>query len=267
MSHQIFISYASEDQDRIQPLEKALESKGWYVWWDRKIPIGKQFDEVIEEAIDATKCVIVVWTKSSVKSKWVRTEAGEGERRGILIPIQLDDVKIPLAFRRIETAQLINWDGVSEHPELEILFEAIARFVGHIPEAKPEKPVSKKTEDRKLNIEKTTGYVRASTEMEVLFNEQISSIYYHDKKSESSQKNLMITSQGISFPAYSDPKMIVGGYLFKQGTLVVPKNEVKSVKWRRTSPSSMIYINTIDGKRFGFYGITFLQNKRMVALH
>ena len=83
MSHQIFISYASEDQERIQPLVKALENKGWSVWWDRKIPLGKTFDEVIEEALDASNCVIVVWTKSSVRSKWVRTEAGEGEQRGI----------------------------------------------------------------------------------------------------------------------------------------------------------------------------------------
>lgn len=122
----IFISYASTDRERIIPIVQILERSGWSVWWDRKIPIGRTFDEVIEEAIDAAKCVIVVWTHSSVTSKWVRTEAGEGERRGILIPILLDDTSIPLAFRRIETAQLFDWDGVSlDHPEIGILMEAV----------------------------------------------------------------------------------------------------------------------------------------------
>jgi hypothetical protein len=31
----IFISYASEDKGRAQTLARALERKGWSVWWDR----------------------------------------------------------------------------------------------------------------------------------------------------------------------------------------------------------------------------------------
>ena len=95
----IFVSYASEDRERIQPIIKVLEKNGWSVWWDRKIPIGRTFDDVIEEAIDDAKCIVVIWTKTSVKSKWVRTEASEGDRLGILIPIQIDDIKIPLNYR------------------------------------------------------------------------------------------------------------------------------------------------------------------------
>ena len=49
----IFISYASEDRDRVQSLARALKRKGWSVWWDRRIPIGRSFDEVIQEALDA----------------------------------------------------------------------------------------------------------------------------------------------------------------------------------------------------------------------
>jgi len=56
----IFISYSSQDRGRIQPIVQALESKGWSVWWDREIPIGRTFDEVIEEAIDEAKCMVVI---------------------------------------------------------------------------------------------------------------------------------------------------------------------------------------------------------------
>ena len=43
----IFISYASEDRERIQPLVRALEQAGWSVFWDRTIPAGKTWREVI----------------------------------------------------------------------------------------------------------------------------------------------------------------------------------------------------------------------------
>ena len=91
----IFISYANEDRDRVKPFAKALEEQGWSVWWDRKIPPGKTFSQVIEEAINAAKCVIVLWSKKSVKSDWVQNEAAEGAERKILVPALIDDVQIP----------------------------------------------------------------------------------------------------------------------------------------------------------------------------
>jgi hypothetical protein len=32
------------------------------VWWDRTILPGRTFDQVIEEALAATRCMIVVWS-------------------------------------------------------------------------------------------------------------------------------------------------------------------------------------------------------------
>lgn len=66
----IFISYASEDRQRVQSLAHALEKQGWSVWWDRRIRTGGAFDEVIQKALGAAKSVVVVWTESSIKSTW-----------------------------------------------------------------------------------------------------------------------------------------------------------------------------------------------------
>jgi hypothetical protein len=128
----IFISYSSEDKTRVKAIAEALEHKGWTVWWDRQIPVGQRFDTVIEQELNKARCVIVIWTQRSVNSEWVKNEASEAAQRNILAPVLLENVKIPLAFRRIEAAQLTNWKGETDHPELEILFSAVTAIInGH----------------------------------------------------------------------------------------------------------------------------------------
>jgi len=108
---EVFVSYATVDKDRVRPLVKVLVDQGWSVWWDPTIPPGQMFDEVIEKALESARCVVVIWSKESVNSRWVKTEAHEGLLKGILVPVLFDDVRIPLEFRRIQAAQLSNWAG------------------------------------------------------------------------------------------------------------------------------------------------------------
>ncbi len=122
----IFISYSSEDKSQVKQIAYLLEQRGFTVWWDRDIPFGQHFDSVIEKELNNAKCVLVIWTERSIASEWVKNEASEAARQGRLLPIQLQKIKLPLAFRRIETAQLIGWQGEPDHPELEILLKTIA---------------------------------------------------------------------------------------------------------------------------------------------
>jgi TIR domain-containing protein len=41
----IFISYASEDRERAGQLAQAFGAMGWSVWWDRRIIVGKAYDQ------------------------------------------------------------------------------------------------------------------------------------------------------------------------------------------------------------------------------
>lgn len=126
MNH-IFVSYKSEEQARVQPIIRLLEDQGWTVWWDRQIPPGRTWPEVIEEAMEAAGCVVVVWSTLSVKSRWVRIEANEAMRRGLLVPVLLDDVLPPFEFRLTEAAKLVGWEGNQENPEVALLLEAVRR--------------------------------------------------------------------------------------------------------------------------------------------
>jgi len=129
----IFISYASEDRSRVEPLAKALEDQGWPVFWDRAIPGGETWDEVIEKELDAAKCVVVVWSKISIKSRWVRAEAEEGLHRNILVPVSIEDVKIPLLFRPIQSVHLIKWQQDSNHPQFKKLISDLRPILGPSP--------------------------------------------------------------------------------------------------------------------------------------
>ncbi len=139
--HDIFISYASADRPRVKPLVDALmQQKGWSVWWDRTIRAGRTFDRVIEAALNDAGCVIVLWSQTSVESDWVRTEAEEAKRRGLLVPALLDDVEIPLAFRRIQAANLVGWSGTlpsAQFDELALaVTEVLSSSASQAPDAK-----------------------------------------------------------------------------------------------------------------------------------
>lgn len=122
----IFISYARADKDKAELLANAFSRQGWSVWWDREIPPGQSFDETIESALNAARCVVVLWSKHSVSSRWVKTEAAEGAERGTLVPAMIDDAPIPLEFKRIEAADLSEWQGELSHREFEQLLKSVA---------------------------------------------------------------------------------------------------------------------------------------------
>ena len=126
----LFISYARQDRDRVRRLANALSAHGWSVWWDREIQAGRAFDEVIAEALGEARGVIVVWSHDAVTSNWVREEAEEGRRRGILIPLLIDMVRPPLGFGRIQAADLEGWDGDATDDRFVRVIADIARVVG-----------------------------------------------------------------------------------------------------------------------------------------
>ena len=64
MNH-VVMSYASTDRERAGALAHLLEARGFTVWWDRVIPPGRAYDDVIEEALVSAACVAVSWSHAS----------------------------------------------------------------------------------------------------------------------------------------------------------------------------------------------------------
>jgi len=121
----VFISYASEDRNRVRPLAEALQARGFNVWWDRSLAAGQDYTAIIERELKSAKAVIVVWTQSSANSTFVRDEAGRARDEGRLIPVLLDRVNIPLGFGAFQAEDFTRWNGGANAPQMQILEEAL----------------------------------------------------------------------------------------------------------------------------------------------
>ena len=107
----IFISYARGDRERIAALSAALEQFGWSVWWDRHIDGGSAFAQAIEAELQASRAVVVAWSKAALQSDWVKDEAAAARDQGKLVPVTLDGSVPPLGFRQYHVIDLSGWDG------------------------------------------------------------------------------------------------------------------------------------------------------------
>ncbi|GAC1451948.1 MAG: adenylate/guanylate cyclase domain-containing protein [Steroidobacteraceae bacterium] len=105
----VFVSYSRSDKARVAPLVAAIQAKGWSVWWDPAIDAGQQFDDQIDAELQAASAVLVVWTPTSVASRWVRGEARDAAERGILVPARFEDARLPIDVRAIQTTDLDKW--------------------------------------------------------------------------------------------------------------------------------------------------------------
>ncbi len=138
----IFISYKREDIALARSLAGVLSQSGYTVWWDHDIPAGKDYDQVIEEALGSARCVIVFWSAASINSRNVKDEANEGLKRNVLIPVLIGTVTQPLGFRMIQALQWANGNSI-EQSEMDELLMQVKNMIGSPIQSKPIRPVTK----------------------------------------------------------------------------------------------------------------------------
>lgn len=121
----VFLSYDRDDAEAAKYIAGALEKAGHRVWWDRWIRGGSEFSEEIERALDDADSVVVLWSRQSVKSPWVRDEAAAGRDKGCLVPAIIEPVQPPLGFRQYQCVDLTGRLHGASHDGLAALAEAI----------------------------------------------------------------------------------------------------------------------------------------------
>jgi TolB-like protein/tetratricopeptide (TPR) repeat protein len=125
---EIFLSYSREDRKTALRYAEALRKEGFDVWWDQTLNAGEAYDEVTEKALEDARAVVVLWSKSSVASRWVRAEATTADRRGTLVPVMVEDCKRPIMFELRQSAELADWKGDTKDPRWRTLADGLRRL-------------------------------------------------------------------------------------------------------------------------------------------
>jgi tetratricopeptide (TPR) repeat protein len=132
----LFLSYSRKDSAKARRLAEWLEREGHDVWRDDDdIGGGTSFSAEIEKALKDCGAVLVLWSKDSVQSAWVRDEAGVGRDAGKLIPLTLDGIEPPLGFRQFQAIDLSKWRGHGLPTGAERIRSAIERVTAASPRA------------------------------------------------------------------------------------------------------------------------------------
>jgi TolB-like protein len=125
----IFLSYTREDAGTAQRFAEAFEAQGFSVWWDATLRSGEAYDQVTEEALRTAKAVVVLWSKKSVGSRWVRAEATLADRNRTLVPATIEPCERPIMFELTQTADLSRWTGGDSDPAWRAFVGDVRRFI------------------------------------------------------------------------------------------------------------------------------------------
>lgn len=126
----IFLSYSRQDKPLVAPIVAALEAKGWDVWWDMALVPGEEFDNVTASMLERARAVVVVWTPTSVASRWVRGEARVGADRNVLVPVRFEAAQLPIDLRAIQTTDFDDWSGDPQSGQFQTLHQSLMALLG-----------------------------------------------------------------------------------------------------------------------------------------
>ena len=150
----IFLSYSRADRPLAQVVAEALEAEGFTVWWDKILRAGQTYDEVTETMLRESSVVVVLWSHTSVKSKWVRAEATLGQRNAVVVPAMIEDAERPIMFELTQSANLVGWEGDRSDPNWQGLVADIKRVLDPADAVAPPPP-SDATPQADATIENT----------------------------------------------------------------------------------------------------------------
>jgi hypothetical protein len=127
----VFISYSHADKEKIDLIAGHLLRKRASVWIDRwELKAGDSIINRVQEAVEGSSALLVMLSKASVESEWCKKELTAGlfreldEKRVVVIPVLLEDCKIPLFLKDKKYADFrTNFDsGMYD------LLEGVAQF-------------------------------------------------------------------------------------------------------------------------------------------
>ena len=129
----IFISYKSERRPAAWHLANFFELYGFTAWYDYGLVPGEDFENHIQDELNLANVCIVLWCDLSISSKWVATEVDSAFKRSILVPCKIQECEIPSPYDRLDTIDLLSWNGSPRIHSLDRLLLEVSRRIGRPP--------------------------------------------------------------------------------------------------------------------------------------
>lgn len=119
MKRKTFISHSSTDKDLVIKIADKLKQENvWFDMWD--MDVGDVLSDKIEAGIDEAKNFLIILSKNSIESPWVKYELNmalikylENEDYRLIIA-RIDDVEVPLRLKPFLRADYSNCDNIVE---------------------------------------------------------------------------------------------------------------------------------------------------------
>lgn len=129
-THDVFLSFASEDIEVVGPLSQSILDAGLSCFWDRDLKGGALWRSEISSNLRQSAVVVVVWSRYSVDSTFVVEEAQHGLSQSAYIPCHFGELpNLPFGFHSVQSIFL--GDGVAkDHARVDTLIDSIAQVRG-----------------------------------------------------------------------------------------------------------------------------------------
>jgi tetratricopeptide (TPR) repeat protein len=139
----IFLSYARSDATAADRLARELGEAGWSIWYDRELPAHRAYADVIASELESAAAVLVLWSKASAESQWVRSEANRARELGKLVQSRVGEARLPMPFDQIQCADLTKWRGGNANAGWSQVRSSISALVGGDPSPGPARAPAK----------------------------------------------------------------------------------------------------------------------------
>lgn len=146
----IFLSYARADKDKAVLIKTKLEELGYSVFFDTEgLDGGDVFPDILDREVKNAKAVVGVWSRHSLTRPWVKIECDIGRARGVLVPVQIEDIPDldrPAAFWNIQFDDLSSFKGNTKHEGWQKFVRSLDRVL------RKQEPQPPKQEEIKGNL-------------------------------------------------------------------------------------------------------------------
>jgi hypothetical protein len=104
-NYKVFIAHASENKSSARKIAERLTKSGYQAWFDEwEIKVGDSIVDRINDGIQDSAFMVVLFSKDSVNKPWVKKEMNSGlmielnKRNVFVLPALLEDCEIPPLF-------------------------------------------------------------------------------------------------------------------------------------------------------------------------